>query len=112
MLIVWPRWSTFALLYSGERGLQRACAKLEATAAAPGADELSIAHDILASPYLAHHAPRIAQAVCQAASLWGDAQLWARAVERCCAHAGLATIPDDRKFAALERFGWGAVRVW
>ncbi|GJE87332.1 hypothetical protein PsYK624_034150 [Phanerochaete sordida] len=109
-LVVWPCWSSItSLLYKGERGLLRACAELAASA--PATDTRTLAATILASPHLARHAPHAARTVADFAVGAGDARLWRKAVKACAPHGGLAVLPDAKKLAALERFGWEGVRA-
>ncbi|EKM48029.1 uncharacterized protein PHACADRAFT_214984 [Phanerochaete carnosa HHB-10118-sp] len=110
VLMIYPGWSTFSLLYSGEGGLLRACTKLESTRTSPPTKfDHSFAEEVLLSSELPRHASRVASAVCHAGLSWNDAALRTLAIKRCCPYAGLATLPDDGMLAGLMRVGWPAV---
>ncbi len=50
--------------------------------------------------------------LCDAAVLWGDADLWVRAVRTCKVDDAIAELRPDNIFAAVGAFGFDAIREW
>lgn len=50
--------------------------------------------------------------ICEAAVLWGDADLWVRAVRACETDRAISELRPDNIFAAIGAFGFDAIKEW
>ena len=112
VLVIWPRYSHFAIQY-GEDNTERACSTLAGmTNPKPSSNDLALADFVLR---LAGKLPaQAARAVCHAAHLWKNITLWTRAITTCSPLGkGLAIIDKDEiLFDAVTRFGFKDIKSW
>ena len=110
VLVIWPSWSDYAVLYPGEKGLSRA---LEDIGSLSGQKELTTNEKDLIDFILLRSVEdpaAAAEAITQIALEQNNARLWNRAVKACCAHKGLAALSEDDIRLAIEHFGLEAIQ--
>lgn len=54
----------------------------------------------------------VAKTLCHAAILWGDVDLWLRAVRACEADRGISELGSDNVVVAIGEFGFDAIKEW
>ena len=110
VLVIWPRWSDFAVLYAGRGGTLKAIKELNSfTAAHETARNFELVELILSRANQA--LVMVAQAVMHVAYQWNKPSLWVRAVKSCGIEAGLTALRNETEiFKAVESFGFDSIK--
>lgn len=105
VLVIWPSWKNYDILYQGTNGFLRACKHISGLdSSPPSLDDTALALFVVRASK--SNGKLAAEAVCRKALDWNDAILWCRAVDHCSNAVGVNVLPDDRKYAAIRLFGW------
>ncbi|TFL04375.1 hypothetical protein BDV98DRAFT_590190 [Pterulicium gracile] len=108
VLVIWPKWGHFSMLYTGPDGFSKACKDL------PWLDNAKKQRDLADYILLtgAQSDARLAAGVvCELANNLKNVNLWEKAI-RTCAQVGLGfvIVGNQVKLEAIEQFGFTAVR--
>ncbi|EIW64097.1 uncharacterized protein TRAVEDRAFT_41514 [Trametes versicolor FP-101664 SS1] len=109
VLLIWPKRHHFDILH-GSDALKCAC---EALAASISAQPTSEARDLVEMMLLRTDVRQngdVVKNVCHAAILWGDADLWVRAVRACKADHAISELGCENVVAAIGAFGFDAIK--
>lgn len=109
VLVIWPEWQKFKILYSGEDGFKRAQKEVEAASknAQPSEKDMKIALQLLR--ICETDRQLAARTLCDAALAWEDSSLWCKAAEACSKDQGVRVVPSEHLLVAIAALGWNAL---